>query len=70
VPNFSPELIAIMRAALDDVMSHVPEGQATPTIKVRLAEFILRAARDGHTSYDVLFSAAFSQIRTVLLMVA
>ena len=70
MPNFSPELIAIMRAALDDVMSHVPVEQVTPAIKVRLAEFILRAAGDGHTSYDVLFVAAFSQIRTVLVMVA
>jgi hypothetical protein len=70
MPNFSPELIAIMRVALDDVMTHVPVEQATSAIKVRLAEFILRAAGDGHTSYDVLFVAAFSQIRTVLLIVA
>jgi hypothetical protein len=51
-------------------MSHVPVEQVTPAIKVRLAEFILRAAGDGHTSYDILFAAAFSQIRTVLVMVA
>ena len=67
--NFSPELIVVMRAALDDVMIHVPIEQASSAIKVRLAEFILKAAEKGHTSYDVLFLAAFSQIGTVLLMV-
>jgi hypothetical protein len=70
MPNFGPELTAVMRTALDDVMTHVPVGQATSAIKVRLAEFILSAAGDGQTNYDALFFAAFSQIPTVLLMVA
>jgi hypothetical protein len=68
--NFSPELTVVMRTVLDDVMTHVPMGQATSAIKVRLAEFILKAAGDGQTSYEALFSAAFSQIPAVLLLVA
>jgi hypothetical protein len=47
-------------------MTHVPIDQATSAIKVRLAEIILKAAHEGHTSYDLLFAAAFSQIQTVL----
>ena len=29
MPSFSPELISTMRAALDDVMTHIPVDQAT-----------------------------------------
>lgn len=68
MPNFSPELIAIMRTVLDDVMRHVPIEHVTSGIKVRLAELILRAAGEGHTSYDALFAAAFNQIQTVISM--
>jgi hypothetical protein len=66
--HFSPELIATMRAVLDDVMIHIPVEQATSGIKIRLAQLILKAAEDGHTSYDTLFAAASSQIQTVLSM--
>jgi len=41
MPSFSPELISTMRAALDDVMTHIPVDQATSGIKIRLAEIIL-----------------------------
>lgn len=64
--NYDPELIATMRAALDDVMTHIPADQATYSIKVRLAEFILKAAADGQTTYDDLFAAAAGQIQNVL----
>jgi hypothetical protein len=65
---FSPELIATMRVVLDDVVSRVPVEQVTSGMKVRLAEFILKAAEEGHTSYDTLFAAAYSKIETVLSM--
>jgi hypothetical protein len=35
-----------MRAALDDVMTHIPVDQATSGIKIRLAEIILQAATE------------------------
>jgi len=66
--HFSPEVIATMRVVLDDVMNHVPVEQATSGIKVRLAEFILKKAQEGQTSYDALYAAAFDQIQTVLAM--
>jgi hypothetical protein len=70
MPNFDSAMVATMRAALDDVMTHVPVDQANSVMKVRLAEFILKAAREGQTSYDALFAAAHSQIQSVLLLVA
>ena len=51
-------------------MTHVPIDRANSAMKVRLAEFILKAAKEGQTSYDALFAAAYSQIQTVLLLVA
>lgn len=66
--SYSPELIQTMRAALDEVMTKIPADQATPAIKVRMAEFILKAAAEGQTSYEGLLAAASDQIHTVLSM--
>jgi len=68
VPSYSPELIQIMRAALDEVMTKVPLEQATPGIKAALAEYILKAAAEGETDYESLVTAASDQIHTVLSM--
>jgi hypothetical protein len=50
--SYSPELIQIMRAALDEVMTKIPLEQAAPGIKAAVAECILKAAANGQTSYD------------------
>jgi hypothetical protein len=55
-----------MRAALDEVMTTIPVDQATPSIKVHMAELILKAAADGQTSYEGLLAAASDQIQTIL----
>jgi hypothetical protein len=68
VPSYSPELIQIMRAALDEVMTKVPLEQATPGIKAALAEYILKAAAEGETDYESLVAAGSDQIYTVLSM--
>jgi hypothetical protein len=68
MPSFNPELIQIMRAALDDVMTKIPAHQATPAIKAYMAEFILKAAAEGQTTYDALLTAATGQIATILSM--
>jgi hypothetical protein len=68
MPSFSPELIQVMRAALDDVMTKIPADQATPAIKAQMAEFILKAAAHGQTTYDGLLAAASDQIQTILSM--
>ena len=68
MPSYSPELIKIMRAALDEVMTKIPAEQATPGIKARMAEVILKTAAEGQTSYDGLLAAASAQIQTILSM--
>jgi hypothetical protein len=68
MPSYSPELIQIMRAALDEVMAKVPVEQATPGVKAALAEYILKAAAEGRTSYESLVAAGSVQVHTVLSM--
>lgn len=47
-------------------MAHVPAEYSTVEVKARLAEFILRTAAHGHTSYDALMTAATNQIHVIL----
>jgi len=68
MPSYSPELIQTMRAALDEVMTKIPLDQATPAIKAHMAEFILKAAADGQTSYDGLLAVASDNIKAILSM--
>jgi hypothetical protein len=68
MPAYAPEVIDVMRAALDAVMTKIPPDQATPAIKVRMAEVILKAAAEGQTTYDALLAAASNQIQTILSM--
>jgi hypothetical protein len=68
MPSYNPELIQTMRAALDDVMTKVPVDQVTPAIKAHMAEFILKAAAEGQTSYDGLLAAASDQINSIVSM--
>jgi hypothetical protein len=68
MPSYSPELIQTMRAALDEVMTKIPVDQATPGIKAHMAEFILKAAAEGQTSYERLLASASDKIQTVLSM--
>ncbi len=68
MPSYSPELIQTMRAALDEVMTKVPLDQATPAIKAHMAEFILKAAAGGQTSYDGLLAVASDNIQAILSM--
>jgi hypothetical protein len=62
--SYDPELISAMQAALDEAMTKIPVEQATLTMKVQLAEFILKTAADGQTSYEALLAAATRQIQT------
>jgi hypothetical protein len=56
--TFNSELIKTMRTALEDAMTKVPLEQATPGLKAYLAECILKAAAEGHTSYESLMAVA------------
>jgi hypothetical protein len=66
MPAFDPELIQVMRQALEDVMTRVPMEYATPATKAYLAECILKAAAQGHTAYNELVAAAADQIQPIL----
>ena len=66
MPAFDPELTDIMRSALDDVMTKVPFEYSTPAMKARLAECILKAAAQGHTTYNELVTAGADQIQAIL----
>ena len=66
MPQFDPEMIQVMRSALDDTMTRVPAEYSTVEVKAHLAEFILRTAAHGQTSYEGLVSAATGQIHVIL----
>jgi hypothetical protein len=66
MPQFDPRLISLMKNALEDVMSRVPLEHATPAAKAYLAECILKAAAQGHTTYNELVSAASDQIQVIV----
>jgi len=68
MPTFSPALITIMRGVLEEAMTKVPAEQATTVTKAYLAEFILKAAAEGLTSYEGLMAAVMNQLPTMLSM--
>lgn len=68
MPQFNRELVALMRTALDEVMSTVPPEIANTTTKAFLAECILRAAAQGHTGYNELLAAATDHIQNIMTM--
>lgn len=66
MPQFGPQLIQDMRNALEEVMTKVPLEYSTSATKAYLAECILKAAAQGHTSYNELIAAASDQINVIL----
>src|SRR3984893_17237244 len=68
--SYGPELIQIMRAVLDEVMTKIPVEQVTPGLKAHMAEVILKAAAEGQTSYDGLLASASAQIQTIVSMLS
>ena len=70
MPAFDPELIALMRTVLDDVMLQVPSDAANSTTKTLLAESILKAAAQGQTSYNDLLATAADHIQTIVSMLS
>ena len=66
MPQFDPELVQMMRGVLEEAMTRVPIDFSGTTTKAYLAEAILKAAAQGHTSYNELLAAATDQIQVVL----
>ena len=69
MPQFDPQLVQVMRDALETVMTKVPAEHATPAVKAYLAECILKAAAQGQTAYDGLVAAALEQVQNALTVV-
>ncbi len=65
MPQFDPELIRVMRVVLEDVMTRVPLEMSSTGTKAYLAECILKAAAQGHTTYNELIAAAADQIQLI-----
>jgi hypothetical protein len=63
--SYSPELIDVMRAALDAAVTELSPSQATPAVKAYIAEGILRAAAAGQTNYQDLLAAALQHIQMI-----
>ena len=57
-----------MGAVLEEAMTKVPAEQATTVTKAYMAEFILKAAAQGLTSYEGLMAAVINQLPTILSM--
>jgi len=66
MPSFDPQLVQLMRNALEEAMTRVPLEYATSATKAYLAECILKAAAQGQTSYEGLLAAASDQLQTVM----
>jgi len=64
----NPQLIQIMRAALEEVMAKIPADDSIFGIKAAMAEVILKAAANGQTSFDGLVASASEQIQAVTSM--
>ena len=56
--HFSPELIALMKAALDKAVHQIAHTHRTPATKPKMAERIVRTASGGVTALHELMSAA------------
>jgi hypothetical protein len=66
VAKIDPQLVDVMRSALEEVMRRVPSEYSTSSTKAYLAECILKAAAQGHTTFDELVAAAADQIQAAL----
>jgi hypothetical protein len=69
MPQFDPQLIQVIRGALEEVMTKVPLEYSTPAVKAFLAEHILKAAAEGKITYSELVSAGIDQIQAVLSLI-
>jgi hypothetical protein len=57
--SFSPELVSIMKAALD----RIDRSHRTPATKAKMAQRIVRTASEGITDLDALTSVAVDEGR-------
>ena len=68
--KFDPQLVQVMRNALEEVMTKVPLEYSSSSTKAYLAECILKAAAQGQTGYDQLVAAAADQIDQIQVVLS
>jgi hypothetical protein len=59
--SFSPEWVAIMKAALDTAVQRIDRSHRTPATKVKMAQRIVRTASEGVTDLHALMSVAIDE---------
>ena len=59
--SFSPELVALMRSALDMAVDRIDGSHRTPATKAKMAQRILRIASEGITDVHALMRAAVDE---------
>jgi hypothetical protein len=61
--NLSPELVTIMRSALDAAFHEIDQSDRTPATKAKMAQRIVRTASEGVADLHLLMSAAVDEGR-------
>jgi len=61
--SFSPELVAIMKTALDTAVHRIDRSNRTPATKAKMAQRIVRTASEGVTDVNALMSVAVDEGR-------
>jgi hypothetical protein len=61
--NFSPELVTIMKSALDAAVHRIDRLHRTPATTAKMAQRIVRTASEGVTDLNVLMCAAVDEGR-------
>jgi hypothetical protein len=61
--DFSSELVALMRSALDTAVHCIELSHRTPATKAKMAQRIVRTASEGVTDIQTLMSAAVDEGR-------
>ena len=61
--SFTPELVAVMKAALDTAVHRIDRSHQTPATKAKMAQRIVLTASEGVTDLHVLMSVAVDEGR-------
>jgi hypothetical protein len=61
--NFSPELVTLMRSALDTAVDRIDRAHRTPATKAKMAQRIVKTASEGVMDLHALMSAAVDEAR-------
>ena len=61
--NFSPELMATMKSALDTAVHRIDQSYRTPATTAKMAQRIVRTASEGITDLNALMNAAVDEGR-------